>query len=189
MTSTVKHLTQSKNLDANQYVDKDTGEPLLSQMKDCELEIVQPTDMMTIHSDNYTIIDSTAMAFLKKHLNRSEIGSLGIMSEDLKTPLNIVYNNNVPHTNESLQHILGIASSSTFNLLIKKLMKLGVLYQIKGNIMGKVRVIYMMNPFVARKRRQLDRNLLNVFKDFNEINDLKYGKKLIRSNSPSTENL
>jgi hypothetical protein len=45
-------------------------------------------------------------------------------------------------------------------------MKLGVLYQIKGNIGGKIRVIYMMNPFVARKRKQLDSKVIDVFKEF-----------------------
>jgi predicted transcriptional regulator len=170
MGATIKKVKINKKIDPSQYVNVESGEILNSEIKNLEMEISQEMDQIMIHSDNYTIVDSRAMAFLKNHLNRSELGSLSIMSEDLKTPLNIVYNNNIPHTNESLQTILGIASSSTFNLLIKKMMKFGILYQIKGNIMGRVRVIYMMNPFVARKRKQLDSKLLNVFKDFNSSN-------------------
>lgn len=166
MGTTAKKVKINKKIDPSQYVNVESGEILNSEIKNLEMGISQEIDRVMIHSDDYTIVDSRAMAFLKNHLNRSELGSLSIMSEDLKTPLNIVYNNNIPHTNESLQTILGIASNSTFNLLIKKMMKFGILYQIKGNIMGRIRVIYMMNPFVARKRKHLDSNLLNVFKEY-----------------------
>lgn len=166
MGTTAKKVKINKKIDPSQYVNVESGEILNSEIKNLEMEVSQEIDRVMIHSDDYTIVDSRAMAFLKNHLNRSELGSLSIMSEDLKTPLNIVYNNNIPHTNESLQTILGIASNSTFNLLIKKMMKFGILYQIKGNIMGRIRVIYMMNPFVARKRKHLDSNLLNVFKEY-----------------------
>jgi predicted transcriptional regulator len=86
------------------------------------------------------------------------------MASDLKTPLNLVFNHSVPHTNETLQVALDIASRSTFTLLIKKLMTLGVLYQLKGNFMGKVRVVYMMNPMLARKRSKMDAVVNDVFK-------------------------
>jgi len=45
-------------------------------------------------------------------------------------------------------------------------MKAGVIYQIKGNIAGEVRVIYMMNPFLARKRKTIDKEVFNVFNPF-----------------------
>ena len=130
----------------------------------------EESNFVILTSEDYAIIDSKAMTFLREHLNRSELGSVGIMIEDLKTPMNIVYNNNVPHTNESLQAVLGISSNSTFTLLMRKFIKLGVLYQIKGNIMGKVRVIYMMNPFLARKRKQLDADVVKIFKEFKSNN-------------------
>jgi predicted transcriptional regulator len=166
MGNIVKKVTVKKLIDPSQYVNVETGEELVSQLNDGGVEFHQDSEYVTITSDNFTILDSTALVFLKKHLNRSELGSISIIAEDLKTPLNIVYNNSIPHSNESLQKTLDIASNSTFNLLIKKLMKLGVLYQIKGNIGGKIRVIYMMNPFVARKRKQLDSKVIDVFKEF-----------------------
>ena len=170
MGNIVKKVTVKKLIDPSQYVNVETGEDLTSQLNNGGVEFHQNSEYITITSDNFTILDFNALVFLKNHLNRSELGSISIIAEDLKTPLNIVYNNSIPHSNESLQKTLNIASNSTFNLLIKKLMKLGVLYQIKGNIGGQVRVIYMMNPFVARKRKQLDSKLLNVFKDFNSSN-------------------
>lgn len=168
MTSTVKKVNIKRIIDPSKYVNIDTGEDLTSEVKNGGFEFYENTEMITITSDDFTILDSTALMFLRKQLNRSELGSISIIAEDLRTPLNIVYNTSIPHTNESLQNALEISSRSTFNSLINKLMKLGVLYQIKGNIKGKVRVIYMMNPFVARKRKQLDSKVIEVFKEFNK---------------------
>lgn len=163
-----KPKTVSKNvkLDIDKYINIDTGETLISSLKGKELIIKEATGQILITTEDYVIVDSKALSFLKEHLNRSELGSISILSEDLKTPYNIIYNNNVPHTNETLQNTLGFSSQAMFMKLIKKLIIHGVLYQIKGNIMGNVRVIYMMNPFLARKRKTVDEELIKVFKEF-----------------------
>ncbi|MFA5037066.1 MAG: hypothetical protein WC479_07820 [Candidatus Izemoplasmatales bacterium] len=166
MTSVAKKVKRVDKIDPSKYINLNTGEELQSELNGASLLSTKDTNSYVIKSDDYTIIDSSAINFLKMYLNRSELGSIGIMSADLQTPLNLVFNNNVPHTNETLQKVLGIASNSTFTLLIKKLMRLGVLYQIKGNIMGSVRVIYMMNPFLARKRKQIDEKVVNIFIEF-----------------------
>jgi len=88
------------------------------------------------------------------------------MATDLKTPLNLVYNGPQPHSNESLQLLLGYSSRDKFFKLLKKLMELGVLYQIKGRISGEVRVVYMLNPYIARKRRTIDNSVFKVFQPF-----------------------
>ena len=166
MSKSVKKVNNNKKIDPSLYINSKTGESLSEEIKGLELTTSVESGKVIINSYDYTIVDSTAMNFLRKHLNRSELGSIGIMTEDLKTPLNVVFNHNIPHTNETLQSVLGIASNSTFNLLIKKLMKLGVLYQVKGNVRDKIRVFYMMNPFVARKRKILDSKVTLIFKDF-----------------------
>lgn len=172
MTS-VKKVKKSVKIDPSIYINCETGESLYDEMDgNSELELSKNSNVVTINSNDFTIIDSSAIAFLKQHLNRSELGSIGIMAEDLKTALNLVYNHNRAHSNESLQKSLGIASNSTFRLLIKKLMSLGVLYQIKGRIGNGIRVMYIMNPFVARKRKQVDKMLVEVFEQF-KINEIK----------------
>lgn len=172
MASTARKINKKEKIDVTPYVNTETGEPLTSELQGRSMQSSTSTNEVMVYSDDYVIIDADAISFLRQHLNRSELGSIGIMSADLKTPLNIIYNNNVPHTNETLQKLLGIASNSTFSLLVRKLMKLGVLYQIKGNIMGKIRVIYMMNPFLARKRKILDEKVTKLFINFkNDINE------------------
>jgi len=166
MSSEMKLVRQKKKIDVSKYVNTDTGEYLNSELtgKGSITTVSDDDRYVTISSDDYTIIDADALRYLQSLLNRSELGSLSIIASDLKTPINLVFNNNVPHTNESLQKALNINSNSTFNILIRKLMKIGVLYQIKGNIMGSVRVIYMMNPLLARKRSKLDSQVFEIFK-------------------------
>jgi len=166
MSSEMKLVRQKKKIDVSQYVNTETGEYLESELKGkgSVTTVTSDEKYVTISSDDYTIIDADALRYLQSLLNRSELGSLSIIASDLKTPINLVFNNNVPHTNESLQKALNINSNSTFNILIRKLMKIGVLYQIKGNIMGSVKVIYMMNPLLARKRSKLDSQVFDIFK-------------------------
>lgn len=163
----MKKITKKSNINLENYVNIQTGETLVSEMSNTKTTLTASTQTghVLISSDDYAVMNSEAVEYLMEVLNRSEMGSLTIMTTDLKTPLNLVYNNNVPHTNETLQQRLGISSRETFTKLIRKLMKLGILYQIKGNIMGDVRVIYMLNPFIARKRKTFDDKVFNIFKE------------------------
>jgi hypothetical protein len=88
------------------------------------------------------------------------------LSTTTATPLNLIMNkNNQFHSNETLQQYLNIKSESMFFVFIRKIMKLGIIYQIKGNIHGSVRKIYMLNPFMSRKRRTFDHQVLEIFKN------------------------
>lgn len=152
-------------LELDKYVNSETGELLVSELHQAKTNITVRTegDYVIIKSDNYVVIDSQALEYIRTMLNRSEVGSVLAMTEDLKTPLNIVYNHNIPHTNQTLQRHLGFSSEAKFFDLIRKLTKLGILYQIKGRIMGEVRVIYMINPFLCRKRVTIDKKVLSIF--------------------------
>jgi hypothetical protein len=154
--------------DVTKYVNTETGELLTSELKDSKMvvTITEKGDYVIITSDDYIVLDSQAVSYLASVLSRTEFSSVMAMTADLKTPLNLVFNGPKPHTNETLQKYLGYSSRAMFSKLINKLMKIGVLYQIKGNIQGEVRVIYMMNPFLARKRRTVDNKVVEVFKTF-----------------------
>jgi hypothetical protein len=89
------------------------------------------------------------------------------MSLCAQTPLSLLYNdNNKLHSNESLQKYLKIKSEAKYFELIKRLIKVGVLYQIKGLIYGEVRKVYMINPFLSKKRKVFDEQVIQVFKSF-----------------------
>lgn len=160
--------TKKTTFDVTKYVNKDTGELLSSELSDSKMTvtITEKGDYVILASDDYIVLDSKAVSYLANTLSRTEFSSVMSMTTDLKTPLNLVFNGPTPHTNETLQRYLGYSSKAMFLKLIGKLMKVGVLYQIKGNIQGEVRVIYMMNPFLARKRKTVDNKVVDVFKSF-----------------------
>lgn len=155
-------------IDATKYVNTETGEMLDSEsgQKAASITVTKEGNYVVLTSDDYIVLDSKTVKYLDSVLSKSEMASLFMMATDLKTPLNIVYNGPIPHTNESLQTFLGYSSRAMFTNILKSLMKHGVLYQIKGKIMGEVRVIYMLNPFIARKRKTIDKEVFSVFKPF-----------------------
>ena len=128
--------------------------------------ITEEGECVIITSDDYIVLDSKTVRYLSTELSRTEINSMIMMATDLKTPLNIVYNGPQPHTNQSLQKFLGYSSKAMFLKLLNKLMKVGVIYQLKGRIRDEIRVIYMLNPFIARKRKTIDKEVFNVFHPF-----------------------
>ena len=155
-------------LELDKYVNTETGEILASELsnKDFAVKVTEEGNYIVITSDDYVVLDSKTVKYLSSQLSRTEINSMVLMATDLKTPLNIVYNGPRPHTNESLQKFLGYSSKAMFLKLLKKLMEVGVIYQIKGRISNEVRVIYMLNPYVARKRKTIDKEVFQVFRPF-----------------------
>jgi hypothetical protein len=155
-------------IDLTKYVNEETGELLTSELQRDKMvvTVTKEGNYVVITSDDYVVLDCKTVNYLSDILSRTEMNNILMMATDLKTPLNIVYNGPQPHSNESLQVFLGYSSKSTFIKLLQKLIKAGVIYQIKGNIRGEVRVIYMMNPFLARKRKTIDKEVFEVFKPF-----------------------
>jgi predicted transcriptional regulator len=151
-------------VDISKYVNSETGVPLIDDIpKDTRIISTEDSGIIKVSSSNYAVIDSEAVEYLMSVLSNVEIAYLMKMAITTKTPLNIIYNNNIPHTNETLKQYLQLSSSSTFSKLIKKLTEEGVLYQIKGKIYGRVRVIYMLNPYITRKRSTFDSKVFEVF--------------------------
>lgn len=156
---------QEIKLDLSKYVNEDTGEMLLSELQGDKMvvTVTEKGDYVVLTSDDYVVLDCKTVEYLSTILGSGEMSSIFKMTVDLKTPFNVVYNGPFPHSNDSLQKFLGYSSKSTFIKLLQKLIRTGVLYQLKGKIMGEVRITYMMNPYLARKRKTIDKELFNVF--------------------------
>jgi len=165
----VSKLKKNTKLDLSKFVDKDTEKPLLDEFdksKDLTITVQEGTEMSTISYSDYSVISTEAIVMLSRILNNSDLANVIKMSITVKTPLSILYNNEVPHTNYTLQKYLEIKSESMFIGLIKRLMKAGVLYQIKGLIHKELRVIYIINPYICRKRRVFENKILEIFEEF-----------------------
>lgn len=165
----VSKVKRNKKVDLSLYVNKDTNKHLLDELDKLNVESVtlqEDTNMSVISYSDYSVISTEAIIMLSRILNNSDLANVIKMSITVKTPLSILYNEDIPHTNYTLQKYLEIRSESMFIGLIKRLMKAGVLYQIKGLIHGEVRVIYIINPYICRKRRVFENQILDIFEQF-----------------------
>lgn len=161
-------IKKSVDFEVDKYVNTETGELLTSVLSKDKITvtITEKGDYMMMSSDDYIVLDSATVRYLAQELSRTEMNSVVMMATDLKTPLNLIYNGPQPHSNDSLQAFLGYSSKAMFFKLLNKLMKAGVLYQIKGRISNELRVIYMLNPYLARKRKTIDNKVFEVFYPF-----------------------
>ena len=162
-------------IDLSKYHNNETGEIMTSELikEGTTLTVNAKTGMTTISSTNYAVIDADALIALTQILNNSDLANVLKMAVITHTPLNIVYNGNIPHTNDTLQKYLEVKSEAKYFNLIRRLINIGVLYQIKGRIYGEVRVCYMLNPFLTRKRKQFESKVFEVFEKFVELNNIK----------------
>jgi len=168
----VKKITAKKVIDVSVYHNEETGELLSSELgKGSTITVNEKTSNVTIDYEDYATISTQAMFLLMEVLNNSDLANTLKMTLCAKGPLSLLYNeNNQLHSNESLKKYLDISSESTYFALINKLIKVGVLYQVKGLIYGKVRKIYMINPFLSKKRKVFDEKVIEVFQSFDKTN-------------------
>lgn len=165
----VKKINTKTVLDISEYHNSNTGELLTSEIGKKSLITVQKdSGLVSITSEDYAVISTDAILKIGSVLNSSDMGKVLQMMVCTKTPFNLLYNNTVPHTNDTLQKYLSVNSQSMFFKLISRLIKAGILYQIKGCIHGEVRKIYMLNPFLARKRKTFDEQIIDIFDRFNK---------------------
>jgi len=166
MSSKVRVVNEVPEVSLETHVDESTGEVrLLAEIKEGQ-KITQKSDLVTIHSNDYSVIDVDSLKVLMQALNDSDMAKIIKMSITTKTASNILFNNNIPHSNKTLQQYLEIKSKSMFMKLIKRLVKEGALYKVEGNIYGEVRTIYMLNPHLSRRRRTFNADVIAVCKQF-----------------------
>jgi len=159
----------TSDVDISKYVNFETGEVMSSEIGgSASIVVKEDTGMSIVNSSDFAIIDTDAVRYLFEVLNDIDFGRLLKMSLTTKTPFNILFNHNTPHSNKSLQKYLAMSSESGFFRFVKRLMKLGILYQIKGKVYGEVRVVYMLNPYLSRKRKVFDNKVFEIFTEFKD---------------------
>lgn len=166
----VNKVTNNVKIDLDSFYNEQTGESLSSEIVGTRTSVTfrKETDLITLKKpENFSMINLDTLNKLYQILSNSDLGYLLKMFPLTKTEMNMIFNNTIPHSNYTLQKYLEIKSNKTFHTLIKKLISVGVLYQMKGNIQGAVRVVYIMNPNVSNRRKTFDNSLVDFFKEFN----------------------
>ena len=163
-------VTNNIKIDLDSFYNEQTGESLASEILGTRTSVTfrKETDLITLKKpENFSMINLDTLNKLYQILSNSDLGYLLKMFPLTKTEMNMIFNNTIPHSNYTLQKYLEIKSNKTFHTLIKKLISVGVLYQMKGHIQGAVRVVYIMNPNVSNRRKTFDNSLVDFFKEFN----------------------
>lgn len=153
--------------------DPSTGE-LISTEGITTVISTNPTIVETSYKE-YVVIDSQALNYLKTLLNKPDLGRLVEITNMVHTPFNaLVHEYNPPrivyHSAESLRVALDFSSAAMFRQFIKRLVGIGVLYELKGLLRGtsEVGMTYLLNPSFAKKRKYIDKDVLALFTDLSK---------------------
>lgn len=163
----MKVIAKPVTLDADRYVNVETGEMLVQDGR--KIKAAEVTDKAAVSSSDFVTIDVDAIEWLVERLNDIEIGKITRMAATAKTEYCILSSsNNFPHTPETLAKYLGM-NLNKFYEFIRKLVKMNVIAYCVCAPSGYIQKIYMLNPYIARKRKTIDRTLLTFFRDIRNI--------------------
>jgi hypothetical protein len=166
-----KKIKTKENFNPNDYVDPNTGETIGSKLleKGSSLQLIKEkdTDFYIINSDEYIIIDSKALARVSLLLKQNELAKLLKMSDKVKTPFNIIYDNNTPYTAETLSELLEY-DMNKFYAMVRKLVKIGVLAYVVCAPSGYLKKVYLLNPTFARKGKKYHDYTKDIFPDLGQ---------------------
>ena len=157
---------QLKDFDPSQYVNRETGEILSDQLDPGSVISISNgsgKDDFILRYRSYIALDGNALETMSEGLSSDDKAKFIKMANWLKTEFNVVFNNNRPHTLESLSTALGIHKDNTTKL-VKRLVAKGLMAYVVCAPSGYTQKLYILNPIVAKKRDRFNRVLLLFFK-------------------------
>lgn len=168
----MKKIMRNVEIDFSKYYNEETGESLAQELignKKKMIEIREETDLVTLGMPkNFAVIDVDTLQKLFSILSNADLAQVLKIIPLTKTEMNMLFNHSVPHTNFTLQKYLDFSSRAKFTEMIRRLIKAGVLYELKGHINGAVRKVYILNPYLSNRRKTFHNSLFDLFKDFSE---------------------
>lgn len=173
MATTRIRKISSKIIPSN-YANIDTGETLSSETKDkVSITLKESTGQFIINSNEYVTFDSAAMEYLARELSHTDIGKIFHISNLVKGDCSIVcQGNNYPHTPETLSLSLDMHINKFYEF-VRKLVKKNILAYCVCSPSGFVQKIYMLNPYIARKRKTINCELITFFRDITKDGQVK----------------
>lgn len=165
MQKTVLHTTEHK-IKGDEYGNYSTGETLNDAVQGDTVYHKRKGDTFHIDSDNYIVFDGEAARYLCRTLSAVDQARVMQMGNMLYTDCSIVYNNTerTAHSSETLSNALGM-NLNKFYIMVRKLVKKNILSYCVCAPSGYVQKIYMLNPYVVRKTKNFNCELLSFFRD------------------------
>lgn len=164
-----KHKYTKKVINSSNYVNLETGELLSDESPNITSVNRIDGDKMLVSYDRYVTIDYDALQYLTDNMGKTDNIHLTSMIGMLKDSSNMLFQRNGElHDSDTLAKQFNYAKSA-FYKFVSTQMKAGILYELKGNFNGLVGKRYILNPFLARVRKQIDIKSLNYFAKFNKF--------------------
>ncbi len=160
------------------YVNKETGETMDSECKDnVKLSVREGTDLFTVSTNNYIVFDADAMAYMQSTLAKTDVSRVFTMTGMLRTDCSVLYqSNNHPHNSSTLPVVLNM-SQDKFYKMVRRLVSKGILAYAVCAPAGYTQKIYMLNPYIARKRKTFNNELNTWFRDITKPIPVDNGRK------------
>lgn len=153
-------------IDGSKYVNSETGETLSSEIGTVTSVNTPNSDYVKFKSESFFIIDNKAVAYLQKHLTKSEMYYVYSACEMVKGQFNILHDKfDKAHTKKSLQKDFEL-SRNPFNKLMNRLVDKGIIYYLVGSLNGRKVKHIMLNPNLARKTNIIHSQCATVFQQF-----------------------
>lgn len=152
-------------INPERLVDTETGEVLSAQEGTLELKQHIETDCFLVHSDNYIILDVTALELIKPLISYSDFGALLFIGRMVTKNYNVCmkdYDN--PHTTKTISEELNITLRGASKILSKLVSKNILAYAICYPS-GYKQKLYMINPSLLRQGKKYNNCILPMFKD------------------------
>jgi len=170
----IKQRKINSKLHPDNYVNVDTGELLSSEVKEgIDVTLKQGTNQFILNSNNYITFTKEALEYLYRELSNVDVGKITIISNMLRTDCSIIcQDNNHPHTPETISIKLDMHIDKWYEF-VRKMVKKNILCYCVCAPSGYVQKIYMLNPFIARKRTTFNCELNTFFRDVTKDGECK----------------
>lgn len=158
------NVTRKRKFDDNIIVNAETGEiAKLPPSSSCYIEEVMPS--FALRTKNYVSITPEAITYLTEVCKKADIAKVMSMSANLRESFCIVFNsNNRPHNFKSLAKYLKMSEDELYKL-IGRLVRKNILAYTVCSPSGHLEKIFMLNPYVVRKRTEISNVLKVIFRD------------------------
>jgi len=173
MNKTKKRTIKSA-LNPKEYVNSETGELLSSELNEkVSLTLNQKTNQFIVNSDEYVLFDANAIYYLSLHLNNTDKGKILQLANMVRGDCSVIcQNNNHPHTPETLSVTFDMHIDKWY-AFVRKMVKMNILAYCVCAPSGYLQKIYMLNPYIARKRKTINCELNHFFTDVTKQGEIK----------------
>lgn len=155
-----------KAIDLSNYVNAETGQVMSDEIgSQTRITSIHDTGQFIVKSNEFVVFDSAAADYLVRELTGAERARVFDMYNMVKGDCVVVMSkNNHPHTPDTLSAVLSM-SLNKFYEFVRKLVKKNIMAYTVCAPSGVVQKIYMLNPYIGRKAKSVNNELLRIFRD------------------------